>query len=128
MSTSSSSAPDKSTVDGTTLRLGMPDATVAWLMVADPRMTSYVPVFRAEGGTPRPVLALPWGSKSISNTDWPTATKAVARFTAVVVLPTPPFWLAIANNRVAPSENFRGLLDFFGVGSIGLQTLNAQKV
>ena len=45
---------------------------------------------------PSPVEALPWGSRSISSTDSPTAASAVARLIAVVVLPTPPFWLAIA--------------------------------
>src|SRR5262245_35367926 len=46
---------------------------------------------------PSPVEALPWGSRSISRTVSPTAANAVARLIAVVVLPTPPFWLAIAN-------------------------------
>ena len=46
---------------------------------------------RTGRSTPRPVLALPCGSRSISNTPCPTAANAVARFIAVVVLPTPPF-------------------------------------
>src|ERR1044071_5402889 len=46
---------------------------------------------------PSPVLALPCGSRSIIRTRSPTAANAVARLIAVVVLPTPPFWLAIAN-------------------------------
>src|SRR6266404_3230146 len=57
---------------------------------------------------PRPVEALPWGSRSISSTCSPTAASAVARLIAVVVLPTPPFWLAIAKSCggvVADSEN-----------------------
>src|SRR5476651_2887842 len=45
---------------------------------------------------PNPVDALPWASRSISSTCSPTAASAVARLIAVVVLPTPPFWLAIA--------------------------------
>src|SRR5215217_1673216 len=49
---------------------------------------------------PRPVEALPWGSESISNTRSPTAARAVPRLMAVVVLPTPPFWLATANTRI----------------------------
>src|SRR5215469_10656421 len=48
---------------------------------------------------PRPVEALPCGSRSISNTRSPIAARAVPRLIAVVVLPTPPFWLAIANTR-----------------------------
>src|SRR4029077_13687344 len=47
---------------------------------------------------PKPVDALPCGSRSISSTRSPTAAKAVARLIAVVVLPTPPFWLAIAKS------------------------------
>ena len=44
---------------------------------------------------PRPVEALPCGSRSISSTRC-SAASAVARLMAVVVLPTPPFWLAKA--------------------------------
>src|SRR5688500_8036253 len=44
---------------------------------------------------PRPVLALPWGSRSQMRTLSPTAASAVPRLIAVVVLPTPPFWLAM---------------------------------
>src|ERR1700722_6462175 len=47
---------------------------------------------------PKPVEALPWGSRSSSSTCSPTAARAVARLIAVVVLPTPPFWLAIAKS------------------------------
>src|SRR5258706_792277 len=45
---------------------------------------------------PKPVLALPWGSRSITRTRFWVAASAVARLIAVVVLPTPPFWLTIA--------------------------------
>src|SRR5262245_21940625 len=47
--------------------------------------------------TPLPVVALPCGSRSISNTRRLVATREAARLIQVVVLPTPPFWLAIAN-------------------------------
>src|SRR5437899_6821278 len=53
---------------------------------------------------PRPVEALPWGSESISNTRSPTAAKAVPRLMAVVVLPTPPFWLATTRTRISRSD------------------------
>ena len=43
-----------------------------------------------------PVEALPWGSRSISRTRRPASASDAAKFIAVVVLPTPPFWLAIA--------------------------------
>src|SRR5690606_37005399 len=43
------------------------------------------------------MVALPWGSRSISSTRRLVATSDAARLMHVVVLPTPPFWLAIAN-------------------------------
>src|SRR5262245_32647331 len=48
---------------------------------------------------PRPVDALPCGSRSTISTCSPIAASAVPRLIAVVVLPTPPFWLAIASTR-----------------------------
>src|SRR5678815_2906328 len=53
---------------------------------------------------PRPVEALPCGSASISSTFSPTAARAVPRLMAVVVLPTPPFWLATTSTRNARSD------------------------
>ena len=46
--------------------------------------------------TPSPDVVLPWGSQSISNTCKSLAAKEAARLIAVVVFPTPPFWLLIA--------------------------------
>src|SRR5690606_12879934 len=46
-----------------------------------------------------PVLALPWGSRSITRTSRSAAARAAPRLIAVVVLPTPPFWLTIATMR-----------------------------
>src|SRR5712691_3524129 len=48
---------------------------------------------------PRPVEALPCGSRSMMSTRSPIAASAVPRLIAVVVLPTPPFWLAIDRMR-----------------------------
>src|SRR6185436_8556560 len=53
---------------------------------------------------PRPVEALPCGSASNSSTFSPTAASAVPRLIAVVVLPTPPFWLATTNTRSDRSD------------------------
>src|SRR4051812_41378349 len=53
---------------------------------------------------PRPVDALPCGSLSISSTRSPTAASAVPRLMAVVVLPTPPFWLATTKTRRLRSD------------------------
>src|SRR5471032_328706 len=59
---------------------------------------------------PSPVEALPWGSMSITRIGSPTAARAVPRLMAVVVLPTPPFWLATTRMR-----------GFFGFGMTGAQ-------
>ncbi len=59
--------------------------------VSTPLMsTSYTPLLRVLS-TPMPEVALAWGSKSHSSTRSPFAFSAAARFTQVVVLPTPPF-------------------------------------
>ena len=50
--------------------------------------------------TPRPVVALPCGSESMTRTRKSLAAKEAARLMAVVVFPTPPFWLAMANTRL----------------------------
>ena len=41
-------------------------------------------------------VLLPCGSRSASSTRLPLRARAAARLIAVVVLPTPPFWLAMA--------------------------------
>ena len=51
---------------------------------------------------PAPVVALPCGSRSISSTRRFIAVRLAARLTAVVVLPTPPFWLTTARIRLTP--------------------------
>src|SRR5258708_34699562 len=58
---------------------------------------------------PRPVDALPCWSVSTSNAFLPLAGRAVPRLIAVVVLPTPPFWLEIANilNWLAGTHKLR---------------------
>src|SRR3954447_24412960 len=52
---------------------------------------------------PSPVLALPCESRSTISTERPLAASAVPRLIAVVVLPTPPFWLATASTRPCPA-------------------------
>ena len=52
---------------------------------------------------PNPVVALACESRSTTSTRRPRAANAVARLTAVVVLPTPPFWLATAMMRARPT-------------------------
>ena len=50
---------------------------------------------------PSAVLALPCGSMSMTRTVSPAWARAAATLTVVVVLPTPPFWLATVRTRVA---------------------------
>ena len=47
-------------------------------------------------GWPRLMVRLPCGSPSISSTFFPACANPIPRFAQVVVLPTPPFWLAMA--------------------------------
>src|SRR5690242_3153047 len=42
------------------------------------------------------IVLLAWGSRSTSSVRLPRSASAAARLMAVVVLPTPPFWLAMA--------------------------------
>src|SRR6266403_1577641 len=49
-----------------------------------------------------------WESQSIRRVGWLAAARQAARFTAVVVFPTPPFWFATAmirDKRFLASEN-----------------------
>src|SRR5210317_1288558 len=62
---------------------------------------------------PLPMVALPWGSRSTSNTRFFMAASEAARFTQVVVLPTPPFWFAIA----IILANVQSLLRFSAAGA-----------
>ena len=48
---------------------------------------------RVCGLTPRPTESEPCGSKSTRSTFRPSSARAAPRLIAVVVLPTPPFWL-----------------------------------
>src|SRR6516165_10432097 len=48
---------------------------------------------------PLPMVVLPWGSMSMSSTRRLVAASEAARLTAVVVLPTPPFCIAMAMTR-----------------------------
>src|SRR6202041_3679811 len=57
---------------------------------------------------PIPLVALAWGSRSINNTRLPFSAKQAERFTAVVVLPTPAFWLAIAKSFIEQLAWFQG--------------------
>src|SRR5918994_6981095 len=51
---------------------------------------------RASGLRPSPTESAPCGSMSTRSTRRPCSARAAPRLMAVVVLPTPPFWLARA--------------------------------
>src|SRR5918993_4928407 len=53
------------------------------------------------GSTPKWVVACACGSRSRTQTRSPPRAWAAARLTAVVVFPTPPFWLITAIRRMA---------------------------
>ena len=66
---------------------------------ARPSKTSYVPRSTVRVAMPTPLVALPCGSMSMSRVGRSATATLAAAFTLVVVLPTPPFWLAIAYTR-----------------------------
>src|SRR5207247_5779961 len=45
---------------------------------------------------PRPEVAFACGSRSTTSARWPASARQAARLIAVVVIPTPPFWVARA--------------------------------
>ena len=57
---------------------------------------------------PRAVLAFPWGSRSMTRALSPDCASAAATLTVVVVLPTPPFWLATVRTRGEPPASGTG--------------------
>src|SRR5207247_7717586 len=70
---------------------------------------------------PRPAVRLACGSMSTHRTRKPSSASAPARLIAVVVLPTPPFWLAIAITFVtgASPQNLRAGRRPWGRGASG---------
>src|SRR5204863_7315194 len=95
------SRPTRSALAGTMLRFGTRVLIAALAIVDLPASTSKLVTGRASSPTPTPVEALPCGSRSRISTFSPIAARAVPRLMAVVVLPTPPFWLAMARTRRA---------------------------
>ncbi len=56
--------------------------------------TSYIDFSSVSGSMPWDIVRLPCGSMSQHSTRCPSSANATARFSVVVVLATPPFWLA----------------------------------
>src|SRR5690349_2407365 len=57
---------------------------------------SYSVLISAVFSIPNPLVEFPWGSQSTKSIRRSFAARDAARFTAVVVLPTPPFWFEMA--------------------------------
>src|ERR1700680_2542796 len=93
------SAAVRSWLAGSSMKPPCSTATSAGKSSDSPSMTSQA--LRASWvlSTPLPMVALPWGSRSMSSTRRRVAAREAARLTAVVVLPTPPFWFAMAMTR-----------------------------
>ena len=73
-----------------------------------PSMTSCIENSRASGSMPRENVRQAWGSRSTTSTRWPSSASAAPIEATVVVLATPPFWLAMAMIRVIPGPCFVG--------------------
>src|SRR5256885_6842225 len=105
---SSTSAPARSIDAGTRRIPRTPVGCSASASVASPISTWYV-VRRARAGfSPRPEVVLDCGSRSISRTGCPISPSAAPRLMAVVVLPTPPFWLTMARTGTLDGPNIWG--------------------
>src|SRR5580698_2135143 len=75
-------------------------ASVMILSIGSAKMSAWYRVRRVGSfGKPRALVAFPCGSQSISRVLFSEVASEAPRLTAVVVLPTPPFWLAMAMTR-----------------------------
>src|SRR5689334_12572720 len=84
------------------------------------------------GLTPSPTEQAPCGSKSTSSTLRPYSASAAPRLMVVVVLPTPPFWLARAMIRAGPCRSVGigsgiGRRIVYAVGSAGPRSAPRSK-
>src|SRR6202140_6003656 len=86
--------------------------------------TSYIDFSSVSGSIPCDIVRLPCGSMSQHSTRWPSSAKATARLSVVVVLATPPFWLAnaitlqvaVTGGSDASGNSFAGVFEG-GVGN-----------
>ena len=89
-------APAMSAEEGATSNLGTDVDLMTEASVCSPSSTSRIAGSPFATRTPSPWEALDCASMSTSSTFSPDWARFAARLIAVVVLPTPPFWLAIA--------------------------------
>src|SRR3954465_4987768 len=76
--------------------------------------TSYIDISSESGSMPWLIVRLDWGSRSTHRTRLPFSANATARLSVVVVLATPPFWLA---NEITCAPPVRGDSPACGAGS-----------
>ena len=128
------SAPAKSMLDGSSV---MPSAVVsrAAFGSTSPSSTSCTEIGSLSGSCPNEKVRQPCGSRSTSSTRRPLSATAAPSEATVVVLATPPFWLAIASTRVsvtsaAPPSSPRGHSAILASspGSAGSIALQAESV
>src|SRR5215210_8586213 len=95
LETSSTSAPTRLIVAGATSSpvISVPTATSCNGLPSS--KTSYMHP-SGPGDTPKPLVAFPCGSMSTTRIFSPLPARYAARLMAVVLLPTPPFWLTMA--------------------------------
>src|SRR5881394_3715843 len=93
------SAAVRSWLDGSSMKPPSATGTSAAASSDSPSSTSQAPRVSCALSIPLPMVALPWGSRSTRSTRRWVAASDAARLTAVVVLPTPPFWFAMAMTR-----------------------------
>src|SRR5215472_7274473 len=113
---SRSSAPTSSTAaPARFLSAGMtssPSTCAFWIILSKGslRIREWYSV-RREGSLAKPTAAVEfaWESQSTRSVGWPAAARQAERFTAVVVFPTPPFWLATAMIRATEPPLFENL-------------------
>ena len=96
MPNNSISAPARFTLDGIIFIPSTTVSTILSLIEHSSSINSYTVFSSSFLFTPNPLVIFPCGSRSIVKTFFPASAKQEARLIAVVVLPTPPFWLAIA--------------------------------
>ena len=96
MPISSISAPARFTFDGIMLKFSIGSLIIQSFTPDSPKISSYT-VFSSDSlSTPRPLVVFPCGSMSIVRTFLPFSARHADKLIAVVDLPTPPFWFAIA--------------------------------
>src|SRR6185437_2287724 len=107
---------------GTTRSQGSGVARTTSVRSSDPAMKSDRPMRVVPELSPSPYRTEPCGSASTSSVFMPRRASAAARLIAVVVLPTPPFWLTIERTRgtlllgvLGHHFAAQGLERFFGV-------------